>query len=281
MSMEVIDEMIRESAGLSVIGRAGNTVGAVADIVAAANYQVLRRSGNTLGFGTIATNGVANDAITQDKVNDDAVGTDQIIDDAVTQDKIANGAVGTNHLPDDAVIEDKLANLGVGTTDIVNSAVTENKIPDNEIITSDFAAEAVDYANVDEDNILIARERQGNNSIYWAIPGDVSYSLDKVKLLAGCKRVVLSDYSWTSAPEQLYIFLNLMAPYGNFGYGSMTPLFFFTVWDDSHNELGSVSIIDTPGWIALDRVRVRIWIKGLTINADYIDIHWLAVGQPQ
>ncbi len=40
----------------SVIGRSGSTSGAVADISAASDHQVLRRSGTTLGFGAIALN---------------------------------------------------------------------------------------------------------------------------------------------------------------------------------------------------------------------------------
>jgi hypothetical protein len=44
---------IRNSAGMSVIGRSANTTGDPADIAAAADHNVLRRSGTTLGFGAI------------------------------------------------------------------------------------------------------------------------------------------------------------------------------------------------------------------------------------
>lgn len=44
---------IRAGAAYSVIGRSANTSGTVADIVAASNNDVLRRSGTTIGFGTI------------------------------------------------------------------------------------------------------------------------------------------------------------------------------------------------------------------------------------
>ena len=44
---------IRNSAGLSVIGRSADTTGDPADISAAADHNVLRRSGTTLGFGAI------------------------------------------------------------------------------------------------------------------------------------------------------------------------------------------------------------------------------------
>jgi hypothetical protein len=61
---------IRDSAGLSVIGRSANTTGDVADITAANDAEVLRRSGTSIGFGTIATAGIADDAVTYAKIQD-------------------------------------------------------------------------------------------------------------------------------------------------------------------------------------------------------------------
>lgn len=49
----VTDAKLRDSAALSVIGRAGNSSGVPADIAAASDHQVLRRSGTSLGFGAI------------------------------------------------------------------------------------------------------------------------------------------------------------------------------------------------------------------------------------
>jgi hypothetical protein len=49
----VTDEKLRDSAGLSVIGRGANSTGDPADIVAGTNHQVLRRDGSSLGFGAI------------------------------------------------------------------------------------------------------------------------------------------------------------------------------------------------------------------------------------
>jgi hypothetical protein len=56
----ITDDLIRDSAGLSVIGRAANTSGDPADIVADTDNTVLRRSGTTLAFGTIAQSAVTN-----------------------------------------------------------------------------------------------------------------------------------------------------------------------------------------------------------------------------
>lgn len=58
---------LRNSAGLSVIGRSANTTGDPADIVASTDGHVLRLSGTTLGFGTIATAGIADGAVTEIK----------------------------------------------------------------------------------------------------------------------------------------------------------------------------------------------------------------------
>ena len=49
----ITNAMLRQSAGLSVIGRSANTTGDVADITAADDGQVLRRSSTTIGFGAL------------------------------------------------------------------------------------------------------------------------------------------------------------------------------------------------------------------------------------
>lgn len=64
----ISDAMLRQSAGLSIIGRSANSTGNVADITAVTDGHVLRLSGTTLGFGTIATAGIANNAVTLGKL---------------------------------------------------------------------------------------------------------------------------------------------------------------------------------------------------------------------
>jgi len=56
------------SAGLSVIGRSTNSAGDFAEINAATDGHVLRRSGTSVGFGEIATAGIANNAVTVAKI---------------------------------------------------------------------------------------------------------------------------------------------------------------------------------------------------------------------
>lgn len=67
----VTNAMIRNSGALSIIGRSANTAGDPADISAvAAGDAVFRESGSTIGFGTVATAGLTNNAVTYAKVQD-------------------------------------------------------------------------------------------------------------------------------------------------------------------------------------------------------------------
>ena len=72
----VANTMLRDSAALSVIGRSANSSGDPADITTtAASAAVLRESGSTVGFGTVATAGIANDAVTFAKMQNIATAT--------------------------------------------------------------------------------------------------------------------------------------------------------------------------------------------------------------
>lgn len=55
----ITNTKFRQSAALSVVGRSASTTGEVADIGAASDHQVLRRSGTALGFGAVALNQAA------------------------------------------------------------------------------------------------------------------------------------------------------------------------------------------------------------------------------
>lgn len=72
----ITNAKLRNSGALSVIGRSANSTGDPADISAtAASDSVLRESSSVLGFGTIATGGIANDAISNAKLANMAANT--------------------------------------------------------------------------------------------------------------------------------------------------------------------------------------------------------------
>lgn len=66
----VTDAKFRQSAGLSVVGRASNTTGNVADITSTFDNQVFLRNGTSLVFGTVATAGITNNAVDNTKLRD-------------------------------------------------------------------------------------------------------------------------------------------------------------------------------------------------------------------
>lgn len=68
----VTDAKLRQGSALSVIGNSTNATANVADIAASADGQVLRRSGTALGFGTVATAGLTDNAVTDLKLRQGA-----------------------------------------------------------------------------------------------------------------------------------------------------------------------------------------------------------------
>jgi hypothetical protein len=69
----VTDAKLRTGGACSVVGRSANSTGNVADIAASADNQVLRRVSGALGFGTIPTDCIADDAVTFAKMQNSAV----------------------------------------------------------------------------------------------------------------------------------------------------------------------------------------------------------------
>jgi len=125
---------IRDSSALSVIGRSANSSGDPADIsAAAASDAVLRESGSVLGFGTIATAGVANNAIDNTKLRDSAgfsvigkstTGSGDPADITAIADQVLRrsgsgdllfGTLVTNHLGNNQVTNAKLAQMAANT----------------------------------------------------------------------------------------------------------------------------------------------------------------------
>jgi hypothetical protein len=77
-------------AGLSVLGRNTNTTGSFGELAAETDGHVLRRSGAALGFGTIASAGIANEAVTKAKLSK----TDILIADGT---KVLDSLISDKH----------------------------------------------------------------------------------------------------------------------------------------------------------------------------------------
>lgn len=133
----ISNTLLRDSGALSVIGRSANSSGDPADISATpASDAVLRESGGVLGFGTIATGGIADDAVTFAKLQN--IVTDSLIgrDTAGTGDPeniTLNGTLemtGAGALQRAALTGDVTAPAGSNSTTIANNAVTHAKYQD-------------------------------------------------------------------------------------------------------------------------------------------------------
>lgn len=81
----VTHEKIEDGTGLSIIGRAANSAGVNADIVAANDGEVLRRSGTAVGFGTVANAGLDDMAQSTIKGRAAAAGTGDPTDLSASQ----------------------------------------------------------------------------------------------------------------------------------------------------------------------------------------------------
>jgi hypothetical protein len=136
----VLDTMLRDSGPLSVIGRAANSSGDPADISAVAGSGgVLRESGSTLGFGTIATDGLADDSVTNAKLAEMAANTVKANATSATANP-TDFAIGTNTV------------LGRVAGDIVSAQLVNAQITDGTIANAkraDMAAGTVHGRQID------------------------------------------------------------------------------------------------------------------------------------
>lgn len=126
----VTNAKLRDSAGLSVIGRSVSSSGDPDDIIAANDNEVLRRSGTNLTFGTVATAGITDDAVTDAKLRNsaalsvigrsansagdpaDIAGTaDQVLRVNSAGTVLGFGTLPSGSLADDSVTNAKLADM--------------------------------------------------------------------------------------------------------------------------------------------------------------------------
>lgn len=107
--------------------------------------------------GEIATDSIADDAVTTVKIPDDAIVTAKISNDAVTTEKIPDNAVTTAKLADDAVTTPKLLDDNVTTAKLADDAITTVKIADDAVTTGKIADNAVTTAKLADDSVDTAK----------------------------------------------------------------------------------------------------------------------------
>jgi len=135
------DAKLRNSGALSVVGRSANSTGDPADIsAAAASGAVLRESGSVLGFGTVATAGIADAAVTLAKManlaTDKLIGRDtagtgvpEALDVSGGLEFSGSGGIRRSALTGDVTASagsnsTTLANAGPGATGPIGAATT-------------------------------------------------------------------------------------------------------------------------------------------------------------
>ncbi len=86
--------------------------------------------------GAIGTAAIADEAVTYDKIKDKAVGSAKLADNGVSAKKIASNAVQERHIFDGSVTQSKLAAESVSSAKLAPNAVTNEKVGDKALVES-------------------------------------------------------------------------------------------------------------------------------------------------
>lgn len=87
-------------------------------------------AGDTNAHFPVKTNDIADNAITNAKLNNGAVTTDKIVDANVTSPKLATDSVTTEKIADGVITPNKLANYSITNTKIANYSISNLNISD-------------------------------------------------------------------------------------------------------------------------------------------------------
>lgn len=86
--------------------------------------------------GAIGTTAIADAAVTYDKIKDKAVGSAKLADNGVSAKNIASNAVQERHIFDGSVTQSKLAAESVSSAKLAPNAVTNDKVGDKALVES-------------------------------------------------------------------------------------------------------------------------------------------------
>ena len=126
----------------------------------------------------VSQGGIADGAVTSEKVAAGAIGTAAIADAAVTYDKIKDKAVGSA----------KLADNGVSAKKIASNAVQERHIFDGSVTQSKLAAESVSSAKLAPN--AVTNEKVGDKALVEALPVTASSAAEESAVtVQSCKFV--------------------------------------------------------------------------------------------
>lgn len=174
----VSNAKLRNSGALSVIGRSANSSGDPADISAvAASDSVLRESGSTVGFGTVAAAGIASNAVT----------TAKILDANVTLAKLAN--IATDSLIGrDTALSGVPENITLGASLEMSGSGSLQRAA----LTGDVTASANSNATA-----------IGTNKVLTAMIADAQITLAKMANLAADTIIGRANGAGTGVPTAL------------------------------------------------------------------------------
>jgi len=205
----ITDGMLRDSGALSVIGRTANSSGDPGDVSATpASDAVLRESGSVLGFGTIATGGIADNAVTNGKLRDS--GALSVI--GRTANSSGDPADVSATPASDAVLRESGSVLGFGTIatgGIANSAVTLAKQAD--LAQSTIIGRAVGAGTGVPTALTVAQVQ----AIVASLSGTVSGALIDVQAITAT-----GAFTWTKPTTFTPRFVHVWAVGGGGGGGS-------------------------------------------------------------
>ena len=174
----------------------GDSSGDPAALAVGSANNVLKTDGTDVSWGTVATAGIADDAITSAKIADDAVVTAAIADDAITSALIADDAVGSAAIADDAITAALIADDAVGSAAIADDAITSALIADDAVVTAAIADDAITSALIADDAVVSAAI--ADNAVTTPLINDDAVTLAKMAGLARGK-IIYGDSSGNPA----------------------------------------------------------------------------------
>ena len=114
--------------------------------------------------GSVATDDIANDAVTNGKIADEAIDNNKLADGAVTASAIGSSQVTSAKIASSAVTTAKIANDAVTNAKIADFAVTGDIIQDEGIVSGKLADDSVARDNIQDDSIRVQHIDATNSS---------------------------------------------------------------------------------------------------------------------